>query len=168
MYLSHMEFIARRGQELQFRLTDLVSSGRTETCVFDFDFEGRTFSPSGQKSWKTDPEGVRKLIAARRLMATGSMPAYVFFQDDYPVQELSNQWVDTQGASDKVYVVQTSTTAVQRCMLMTTDPGDLVLDPTCGSGTTAYVAEQWGRRWITCDSSRVSDPRQRAINDCYL
>ena len=139
-----------------FRLTDLVSSGRTETCVFDFDFEGRTFSPSGQKSWKTNPEGVRKLIAARRLMATGSMPAYVFFQDDYPVQELSNQWVDTQGASDKVYVVQTSTTAVQRCMLMTTDPGDLVLDPTCGSGTTAYVAEQWGRRWITCDSSRVS------------
>lgn len=139
-----------------FRLTDLVSSGRTESCVFNFEFEGKKFSPSGQKSWKTTPEGIQKLIEARRVMASGSMPAYVFFQDDYPVQELSNQWVDTQGASEKVYVVQTSMTALQRCLLMTTEPGDLVFDPTCGAGTTAYVAEQWGRRWITCDTSRVA------------
>ena len=139
-----------------FRLTDLVSSGRTESCVFDFKFEDKIFSPSGQKSWKTTAEGVQKLISAHRLMANGNMPSYVFFKDDYPVQELSNQWVDTQGASEKVYVVQTSTTAVQRCLLMTTDPGDLVFDPTCGSGTTAYVAEQWGRRWIACDTSRVA------------
>lgn len=139
-----------------FRLTDLVSSGRTESCVFDFEFEGKVFSPSGQKSWKTTPEGILKLISANRLMANGNMPSYVFFKEDYPVQELSNQWVDTQGASEKVYVVQTSTTAVQRCLLMTTDPGDLVFDPTCGSGTIAYVAEQWGRRWITCDTSRVA------------
>lgn len=152
-----------------FRLTDLVSSGRTETCVFDFEFDNRKFSPSGEKSWKTNPDGVKKLILSRRLMATGNMPAYVFFQDDYPVQELSNQWVDTQGASDKVYVVQTSTTAVQRCILMTTDPGDLVFDPTCGSGTTAYVAEQWGRRWITCDTSRVALAlaRQRLITAVF-
>ncbi|PJF45656.1 MAG: site-specific DNA-methyltransferase, partial [Candidatus Thermofonsia Clade 3 bacterium] len=83
-------------------------------------------------------------------------PGYVFYADDYPVMELTNQWADTQGASGKIYAVQTSVEVVKRCMLMTTDPGDLVLDPTCGSGTTAFVAEQWGRRWITIDTSRVA------------
>lgn len=139
-----------------FRLTDLVSAGRTESCVFEFEMDGRKFFPSGGKSWKTNPAGMEKLIKMRRIMATGNTPAYVFFADDYPVQELTNLWTDTQGASDKRYVVQTSEKVVQRCMLMVTDPGDLVFDPTCGSGTTAYVAEQWGRRWITCDTSRVS------------
>jgi adenine-specific DNA-methyltransferase len=139
-----------------FRITDLVSAGRTESCVFPFEFEGRTFNPSGQKSWKTNPAGMQKLIEMGRIIAPAGVPGYMFFQEDYPVQEFSNQWVDTQGASDKVYVVQTSTTPIQRCMLMSTDPGDLVFDPTCGSGTTAFVAEQWGRRWITCDTSRVA------------
>jgi adenine-specific DNA-methyltransferase len=138
-----------------FRLTDLVSSGRTKSCVYDFDFAGRRFSPSGGKSWKTNKAGMTQLIERRRIMATGRMPSYVFFQDDYPVQELSNLWADTQGAADKQYVVQTAEKVIQRCLLMTTDPGDLVLDPTCGSGTTAYVAELWGRRWITTDTSRV-------------
>lgn len=139
-----------------FRLTDLVSAGRTESCVFEFEMDGRKFYPSGGKSWKTNRAGIEKLIKMRRIMAPGNAPAYVFFSDDYPVQEITNLWTDTQGASDKRYVVQTSEKVVQRCMLMVTDPGDLVLDPTCGAGTTAYVAEQWGRRWITCDTSRVS------------
>ena len=89
-------------------------------------------------------------------MAPGELPCYVQFHDDFPLQPLSNLWDDTHGATDMKYVVQTSTKVIQRCMLMTTDPGDLVLDITCGSGTTAYVAEQWGRRWITCDTSRVA------------
>jgi len=139
-----------------YRLTDLVSAGRTESCVFEFELEGRKFSPSGQKSWKTNPAGMARLIAANRVEAPASTPSYVFFADDYPVEELDNVWTDTQGASDKTYVVQTSTRVIERCLLMTTDPGDLVLDPTCGSGTTAAVAEQWGRRWITTDTSRVA------------
>lgn len=139
-----------------FRLTDLVSSGRTESCVFDFQLEGRTFSPSGNKSWKTNPSGMDRLIQERRIMAPANAPAYVFFAEDYPVQEISNTWTDTQGASDKHFVVQTSEKVIERCMLMTTDPGDLVLDPTCGAGTTALVGEKWGRRWITMDTSRIA------------
>lgn len=152
-----------------FRLTDLVSAGRTESCVFEFEMDNKKFFPSGGKSWKTNPEGMKKLIEMKRVMATGNTPAYVFFADDYPVQELTNMWTDTQGASDKRYVVQTSEKVVQRCLLMTTDPGDLVLDPTCGSGTTAYIAEQWGRRWITCDTSRVSIAlaKQRLMTSQY-
>jgi adenine-specific DNA-methyltransferase len=99
-----------------------------------------------------------KLLAAGRLMATGGSLAYIRYHDDFPAFPLTNLWNDTQSGSamDKVYVVQTNTKVIERCLLMTTDPGDLVLDPTCGSGTTAYVAEQWGRRWITCDTSRVA------------
>lgn len=139
-----------------YRLTDLVSAGRTESCVFDFEFAGRTFSPTGNKSWKTNPAGMAKLIAAGRVEAPAKTPNYVFFADDYPVEELDNVWSDTQGASDRAYVVQTSTKVIERCLLMTTDPGDLVVDPTCGSGTTAFVAEHHGRRWMTIDSSRVA------------
>jgi adenine-specific DNA-methyltransferase len=90
------------------------------------------------------------------LIAAGSTVRYLLKFDDYPVMRLTNLWADMTGASDKVYAVQTSEAAIQRCLLMTTDPGDLVLDPTCGSGTTAFVAEKWGRRWITCDTSRVA------------
>lgn len=139
-----------------YRLTDLVSAGRTESCVFEFEMDGRRFFPAGNKSWKTNPDGMRKLIAAGRVEAPAKTPSYVFFADDYPVEELDNVWTDTQGAADRVYVVQTSTKVVERCMLMTTDPGDLVLDPTCGSGTSAFSAERWGRRWITIDTSRVA------------
>jgi adenine-specific DNA-methyltransferase len=148
-----------------YRLTDLVSAGRTESCVFDFEFAGKKFSPSGNKSWKTNPAGMRKLIAAGRIEAPAKMPNYVFYADDYPVEELDNVWSDTQGASDRAYVVQTSTKVIERCVLMTTDPGDLVVDPTCGSGTTAFVSEHNGRRWITIDSSRVAlaIARQRLI-----
>lgn len=142
-----------------YRLTDLVSSGSTDSCIFDFEMSGRKIKkPKSGKSWKTTPEGIEVLKQNQRLELPkrGNSPSYRFFWEDYPVQELTNNWNDTQGASDKLYVVQTAELPIQRCMLMATMPGDLVFDPTCGSGTTAAVAEQFGRRWITCDTSRIS------------
>ncbi len=139
-----------------FTSLDLASSGRTESCVFDYSWNGRPYSPTAGKSWKTNPPGMKKLSHAGRLYATKNSLRYKLFLADYPVKELPNIWADNVGVAGKVYVVQTDVKAVTRCMLMTTDPGDLVFDPTCGSGTTAYVAEQWGRRWITCDTSRVA------------
>lgn len=139
-----------------FGTDNLVSSGYTATCIFPIDFDGRTFNPTSGKSWKTNRVGIEALRRADRLSASGKTLRYLTFVDDYPVMKLSNLWTDTKGEPEKVFVVQTSTKIIERCMLMTTDPGDLVLDPTCGSGTTAYVAEQWGRRWITCDTSRVA------------
>ncbi|HLJ58897.1 MAG TPA: site-specific DNA-methyltransferase [bacterium] len=139
-----------------FGTDNLVSSGYTPTCIFPIEFDGRRFEPSSGKSWKTNQRGIEALRKTDRLSASGKTLRYLFFVDDYPVMKLSNLWVDTKGESDKSYVVQTNTKIIERCFLMTTDPGDLVLDPTCGSGTTAYVAEQWGRRWITCDTSRVA------------
>ena len=138
-----------------FRIDNLVSAGTTSTCVFDFQADGKVFSPKG-RSWKTNKTGMQELIKNKRISTSGTTPGYIFYYDDYPVQEITNMWTDSQGASDKKYVVQTSDKIVQRCMLMTTQPGDIVLDPTCGSGTTAYVAEKWGRRWITCDTSRIA------------
>lgn len=138
-----------------YRLDQLVSAGYTPTCTFDFEFEGKNVQAK-TKSWKTTKDGMQRLIAAKRVAMPGATPQYVRFFDDFPVQPINNLWNDTAGASDLIYVVQTSNKIIERCMLMTTDPGDLVLDPTCGSGTTAFVAEQWGRRWITCDTSRVA------------
>ncbi|MGO9112853.1 MAG: DNA methyltransferase [Thermoguttaceae bacterium] len=105
---------------------------------------------------------MKKLAKAGRLNNSGRTLRYKFYLDDFPVKKITNSWSDTTGESDKQYVVQTHTKVIQRCMLMATDPGDLVLDPTCGSGTTAYVAEQWGRRWITIDTSRVALALARA------
>lgn len=138
-----------------FFAATLSSSGFTSTCMYDINFQGRKFK-CGKKSWRTNSEGMDRLIKANRIIAPGSLPCYVVYHTDFPCQPLNNLWDDTHGASDMIYVVQTSTKVIQRCMLMTTDPGDLVLDPTCGSGSTAYVAEQWGRRWITIDTSRVA------------
>ena len=123
-----------------------------------FDFWGQRFTP-GKGTFKTDDKGLTRLERGGRLIALGNTLSYVRFLDDFPVFPLNNLWDDTvtSGFADKkAYVVQTHPLAVERCMLMTTDPGDLVLDPTCGSGTTAYIAEKWGRRWITCDTSRVA------------
>ena len=139
-----------------FRLTDLVASGFTESCHFSFDFQGKSYYPPGTNSWKTTPRGMERLKHADRIRKPGRIPSYQFRFSDYPMMEFTNQWNDTQGATGKTYVVQTSNRVIQRCILMTTDPGDLVLDPTCGAGTSAYVAEQWGRRWITIDTSRVA------------
>ena len=138
---------------------------------FPVEFEGRTFRPR-KGYWKTGTQGMEKLKAARRLMVVGNTLRYVRFLSDFPVFPVTNLWVDTvtSGFDDpKVYVVQTNKTIVERCLLMTTDPGDLVLDPTCGSGTTAYVAEQWGRRWVTADVSRVplALARQRLLTATF-
>lgn len=135
---------------------DLRPSGYFATGDFEYKFEGKVYKPGNGKSWRTNREGMVNLEKANRLHATSQALTYVLYFDDYPVSRITNFWSDTEGAYNATYVVQTSEKIIQRCMLMTTDPGDLVLDPTCGSGTTAYVAEQWGRRWITCDTSRVA------------
>jgi adenine-specific DNA-methyltransferase len=146
-------------------------SGPGSAMYFDVAVDGRTFQPSGSRGWTTTQEGIRRLLAARRITPAGNTPRYVRYFSDFPGVQHSNLWSDTQSGSamDKVYVVQTNQRVIERCLLMTTDPGDLVLDPTCGSGTTAFVAEKWGRRWITCDTSRVSVTlaKQRLMTASY-
>ena len=139
------------------RLADLTSPRVREarTGYFPIKLNGKEFLPR-KGEWKTHREGIDRLVLAGRVALSGDTPAYVRRIDDFPAFSITNIWDDLGAATDKLYVVQTGTTIVERCLLMTTDPGDLVLDPTCGSGTTAYVAEQWGRRWITCDTSRVA------------
>jgi adenine-specific DNA-methyltransferase len=147
-----------------FRGTVLTSQSSGGPQFFDFVFEGRAFTPK-KDGWKTTPLGVERLLRARRIIAIGNTPSYVRFIDDFPAFPLINAWEDTVTsgfAGEKLYIVQTNVRAISRCLLMTTDPGDLVMDPTCGSGTTAYVAEQWGRRWITIDTSRVALALARA------
>lgn len=138
---------------------NLTSQSSPEGAQFAVEFDGKMIRPT-KGGWKTNKTGMGRLGLARRLFLTskGSL-RYVRFADDFPMAPLNNVWTDVSTGSftdDKIYVVQTNVKIVQRCMLMTTDPGDLVLDPTCGSGTTAVVAEQWGRRWITTDTSRVA------------
>jgi adenine-specific DNA-methyltransferase len=143
-----------------YRHDNLSSQGATPAGTVSFEFEGNRFHPGPNSHWKTTADGLRRLEAARRLAApTPNSLAYVRYLDDFPVAEYTTIWSDTQTGAfteEKVYAVQTNTKVIERCVLMTTDPGDLILDPTCGSGTTAYVAEQWGRRWITIDTSRVA------------
>ena len=138
-----------------YRLKHPNPIGENESNKYPFEFEGKTYYPP-QNGWGMEEEKLRKLETARRIQVKGNLPNYILFLDDFPVTKLTTPWIDTVGPQGKSYVVQTDTIPIQRCMLMTTDPGDLVLDITCGSGTTAYVAEQWGRRWITCDTSRVA------------
>jgi adenine-specific DNA-methyltransferase len=121
-----------------------------------FQFQGRTFFPPANRTWTTTKDGFNRLVAMERIHGGKQSLNYIKFIDDFPANPIGNLWDDVSGSGDKVYVVQTSQKVIERCVLMTTDPGDLVLDPTCGSGTTAYVAEQWGRRWITTDTSRVA------------
>lgn len=140
-----------------FKGSELKSSGYTSTCFYPFDFEGKRVNVA-RKSWRTHQIGMERLIKANRLIRIGSSVYYRLYHSDFGLAYLENTWTDTAGGfgDTKIYVVQTHPTVAKRCILMTTDPGDLVLDPTCGSGTTATVAEHWGRRWITIDSSRVS------------
>ena len=141
---------------------DLASSGYTPSCTYSFEYNRKIHETSSGKSWKTTQKGMRVLGKAGRITDSGRTIRYVIFHDDFPVTKLANAWMDTTGELDKNYVVQTHTRIIERCLLMATDPGDLVLDPTCGSGTTAAVAEQWGRRWITIDTSRVALALARA------
>ncbi|RRR72399.1 MAG: site-specific DNA-methyltransferase [Candidatus Viridilinea halotolerans] len=142
-----------------YRHDNLTSQSGSDSTNFPVTADGVTITPN-RGYWKTNQTGMRRLVLAHRIAAPSpNSLAYVRFIEDFPVSIISNIWTDTiTGAftDTKVYVVQTNTKVIQRCILMTTDPGDLVLDPTCGSGTTAYVAEQWGRRWITVDTSRVA------------
>jgi len=149
--------------ERLFRYDKLTSSGFTASCFYDYVFQGQTVKAQ-KKSWATNATGMERLIKAGRLANTsgGALPNYLRFLNDFAAKPIHNMWVDFQGAKDLIYVVQTNVSIVQRCILMSTDPGDLVLDPTCGSGTTATVAEHWGRRWITIDTSRVALALARA------
>lgn len=135
--------------------------------LYEYEFEGNTYTP-GKGTWKTDRTGMDRLAAARRIISSGNRLYYKRYLDDFGLFPIANVWTDmlSWAMPDKVYVVQTRREIVDRCLLMTTDPGDLVIDPTCGGGTTATAAELWGRRWITIDSSRVAVTltRQRLMN----
>ena len=157
-----------------FQASVLYSEGATSTGSYPIEFEGNTYKPPSNAHWKTNKEGMYRIASAGRLYLKGNTLRYVRYFKDYPYFPINNIWHDTSfggfvGDQKKIYVVQTYTKVIERCMLMTTDPGDLVLDPTCGSGTTAYVAEQWGRRWITIDTSRVavSLARQRLLTSSF-
>jgi adenine-specific DNA-methyltransferase len=139
-----------------YQLDNLTSGAFRKNTTVNYSFGGETFHPGENSCWKTTKQGLDRLASARRIQKAGGTLRYKRYLDDFPAVEVTNLWDDVAGASDKAYVVQTSTSVVERCILMTTDPGDLVLDPTCGSGTTAYVAEQWGRRWVTTDTSRIA------------
>ena len=147
-------------------MPDTISSqGASESGTYPIELEGKTFELPPNTHWKTSREGMPRLKLAGRLIGVGRRIRYKRYADDFSVTTFSNSWDDTivSGYTDpKIYVVQTSLKVTQRCILMATDPGDLVLDPTCGSGTTAYAAEQWGRRWITIDTSRVALALARA------
>jgi adenine-specific DNA-methyltransferase len=154
-----------------FRADNLTSQSGVEKTKYPVQFEGRTFRPA-KGVWKTGEDGMVRVKQDERLILIGDTLSYVRFLNDFPLKAFNNIWEDTviAGFGDpKMYVVQTSTKVIQRCLLMTTDPGDLVLDPTCGSGTTAYVAEQWGRRWISIDTSRVAIAiaRQRLLTSKF-
>ena len=155
--------LLKRGR--RFMTASLVSSGASPTGSQPFEFRLETFSPAPGTHWKTHREGLKRLGHAGRLIGIRKTLAYKRFGDDYPIVSMNSVWEDTLQSTfavENIYVVQTTAKVVQRCVLMTTDPGDLVLDPTCGAGTTAYVAEQWGRRWITIDTSRVALALARA------
>ena len=159
--LNNQQVVSKQksGQGKIFRLSELTSQTGSNSTQFQFEFEGKLFSPKGSRGWSTSKTGLDRLKQLGRLAAPASILCYVRYFQDFPVRPLTDYWQDTGTggfADEKLYVVQSGSKAIQRCILMTTDPGDLVLDPTCGSGTTAYVAEQWGRRWITIDTSRIA------------
>jgi adenine-specific DNA-methyltransferase len=168
--LFDLEGVDRKGR--RFRLDNLTSGAFRENTSISYEFEGKVFHPGQNKCWKTTKEGLDGLAARRRLQASGNTLTYVRFLDDFPLQPLTAWWDDTATGGyvePKFYAVQTNSKVVSRCLLMTTKPGDIVLDPTCGSGTTATCAERLGRRWITCDTSRVAlnVARQRLLSSTF-
>ncbi len=147
------------------RLVSLKPPTFSEKSVFPVKFRGKTYTPRRGSCWIGSETTMSRLLYANRLHPSGDSLSYVYSTNDYPFSKITSNWQDTGTGNfveDKLYVVQTSRKVLERCILMTTDPGDLVLDPTCGSGTTAYVSEQWGRRWITIDTSRVALALARA------
>jgi adenine-specific DNA-methyltransferase len=155
-----------------FRPGPLTSPGASPNAPNELELGGRVFTPGANRHWSLGVDGTRELASRGRVMVLGNTLCSKLYLNDYPVSPLTNVWADTGGsgfAAKPLYVVQTDTLVIDRCMLMTTDPGDLVLDPTCGSGTTPYVAEQWGRRWIAIDTSRVplALARQRLLTATF-
>ena len=155
----------------RYRLVSLVSQGAASLPT-PFTFNGKTYVPPANSHWKVTVEGLKSVAQMNRIQETTNSIQFRSFIDDFPISITHNIWTDTITGSfleEKLYVVQTNPKIVERCVLMTTNPGDLVLDPTCGSGTTAYVAERWGRRWITIDTSRVplALARQRLLTATY-
>lgn len=161
-YINQSKFAYKNkpdGSKL-YSLADLTSQTGSDSIRYPVEFKGKTYTISTDRGWRTSKAGMERLLELKRIENSKNFIRYVFYFEDFPYKEVNNLWSDTgtnqMEGGGKVYVVQTSTKTIQRCLLMTTDPGDLVLDPTCGSGTTAYVAEQWGRRWITMDTSRIA------------
>lgn len=155
-----------------WRYGPLSSSGASEKGSKKFNFRGKPYSPTSNNHWKITQDGLTRLAKSNLLVARENSLSFLLFSDSYPVQPINNIWLDTKwgfDAGDKNYVVQTNQKVIERCILMTTKPGDLVLDPTCGSGTTAFAAEKWGRRWITTDTSRVAVTlaKQRLMTASY-
>jgi adenine-specific DNA-methyltransferase len=155
-----------------YRQSDLTSQDWYEERGFKYNFNGDTYLPGANRHWSVSKEGLDNLAQLGRLVKRGTSLAFIRYLEDQPVFPISNNWNDVAFSSrseEKIYVVQTSEKPISRCILMTTKPGDLVLDPTCGSGTTTFVAEQWGRRWITCDTSRVAIAlaKQRLMTASY-
>ncbi len=149
-------------------------NNNVKSCIFDYEYQGRTFTLPSTRQWKTTREGIDRLARAGRLVISGNSLRYKRYVDDFPLSQITDTWHDIGGSvqsrSDpKIYVVQTGIAPIQRAVLMTTNPGELVLDITCGAGTTAVVAEQWGRRWITVDVSRVpiALARQRLLTATF-
>ncbi len=167
--INEEAFRSLTSYESVFRRSKLTSSGYTESCTFNFELDEYLCRPYGGKSWVTTRDGIEVLKKKKRLFLLGKAPNFKQYFIDFGYTKFDNSWNDQPAAESRLYVVQTANKFVERCMLMTTDPGDLVLDPTCGSGTTAYVAEQWGRRWITADVSRVplSLARQRLLTATF-
>ena len=172
-----IESLPKGAEVRRFAANPLTSGGIRKNQSLPFSFAGRQFWPGEGACWKTTVQtddgstpGMQRLALANRLWIGKDQIRFRAYQDDFGLRRLTNFWTGLGGAKDPVYVVQTNSKVVERCMLMTTDPGDLVLDPTCGGGTTAVVAEQWGRRWITCDTSRValSLARQRLLTSSFL
>lgn len=139
-----------------FATVPQIAPSFSEKSVYPFLFEGKTYYPPKGSCWVTTEDKMKILVSVNRLLVEAENPRYIMYHEDFPYTKITNPWNDTSPTQNKDYVVQTNDSVIARCLLMTTDPGDLVLDPTCGSGTTAYVAEQWGRRWITIDTSRVA------------
>ena len=151
-----------------FQFTSLISDGQSNTDQV-FLYRSRKYQPKSTSHWKTSVAGLDRVGRAGRIFEAQTTIRYKRFLDDFPVVPVDDRWESMQIGKELTYVVQTAARVIERCMLMTTDPGDLVLDPTCGSGTTAYVAEKWGRRWITCDTSRVAVTlaKQRLMTASY-
>jgi adenine-specific DNA-methyltransferase len=153
----------------RFRLVSLWPASFDPKAVYPVNFRGKDWWPPAGQCYPTSPENMKRLVNSEQIEIEGNYLRKILYLVGAEYGKLTTDWSDTIGARDPKYVVETSSTVIERCMLMTTDPGDLVLDPTCGSGTTAYVAEQWGRRWVTIDTSRValSLARQRLLTAKY-